>query len=198
MSWLNEFHSRDNIKTTALLEEYKELRSDIRILTTLELIFLALSILIFVFMLTAATLSDKFILLFISPAMSILFLIIGMGIFSYSTNLGILVSELEDSLNEILEEQIFKRESTVGIFGASSKDFLIKRMSRFWLEISIFGSVIGTAIVIGSLYYNLNKFYNDVGVIAYIIFFFDIGIILTTIIMGYRVFRGSWIKIKRK
>ena len=46
--------------------------------------------------------------------MSILFLIIGMGIFSYSTNLGILVSELEDSLNEILEEQIFKRESTVG------------------------------------------------------------------------------------
>ena len=114
MSWLNEFHSRDNIKTTALLEEYKELRSDIRILTTLELVFLALSILIFVFMLTAATLSDKFILLFISPAMSILFLIIGMGIFSYSTNLGILVSELEDSLNEILEEQIFKRESTVG------------------------------------------------------------------------------------
>ena len=149
-------------------------------------------------MLTAATLSDKFILLFISPAMSILFLIIGLGIFSYSTNLGILVSELEDSLNEILEEQIFKRESTVGIFGASSKDFLIKRMSRFWLDISIFGSVIGTAIVIGSLSYNLNKFYNDVGVIAHIIFIFDIGIILTTIIMGYRVFRGSWIKIKRK
>ena len=27
MSWLNEFHSRNNIKTTALLEEYKELRS---------------------------------------------------------------------------------------------------------------------------------------------------------------------------
>ena len=195
---MNEFHSRNNIKTTALLEEYKELRSDIRILTTLELIFLALSILIFVFMLTAATLSDKFILLFISPALSILFLIIGLGIFSYSTNLGILVSELEDSLNEILEEQIFKRESTVGIFGANSKDFLIKRMSRFWLEISIFGSIIGTSIVIGSLYYNLNKFYNDVGVIAHIIFFFDIGIILTTIIMGYRVFRGSWIKIKRK
>ncbi len=119
-----------------------------------------------------------------------------MGIFSYSTNLGILVSELEDRLNEVLEEQIFKRESVVGVFGASSKDFLIKRMSRFWLEISIFGSVIGTAIVIGSLYYNLNKFYNDVGVIAYIIFFFDIGIILSTIIMGYRVFRGSWIKLK--
>ena len=195
---MNEFHSRNNIKTTALLEEYKELRSDIRILTTLELIFLALSILIFVFMLTAATLSDKFILLFISPAISILFLIIGMGIFAYSTNLGILVSELEDSLNEILEEQIFKRESTVGIFGASSKDVLIKRMSRFWLEISIFGSVIGTAIVIGSLYSNFNKFYNDVGEIAYIIFFFDIGIIFTTVIMGYHVFRGSWIKIKRK
>ena len=195
---MNEFHSKDNIKTTALLEEYKELRSDIRILTSLELIFLALSILIFVFMFTAATISDKFILLFISPAMSILFLIIGMGIFAYSTNLGILVSELEDSLNEILEKQVFKRESTVGIFGASSKDFLIKRMSRFWLEISIFGSVIGTAIVIGTLYYNLNNFYTDVGIISYIIFFFDIAIILSTIIMGYRVFSGSWIKIKRK
>jgi hypothetical protein len=195
---LNEFPSRDNVKTTALLEEYKELRSDIRILTNLELIFLALSILIFVFMLTAATLSDKFILLFISPAVSILFLIIGMGIFAYSTNLGILVSELEDSLNEILQEKVFKRESAVGVFGASSKDFLIKRMSRFWLEISLFGSVIGTATVIGSLYYNLNKVYNDVGVIAYIIFVFDIVIIVSTIIMGYRVLRGSWIKIKRK
>ena len=140
-------------------------------------------------MLTAATLSDKFILLFISPAISILFLIIGMGIFAYSTNLGILVSELEDSLNEILEEQIFKREATVGIFGASSKDVLIKRMSRFWLEISIFGSVIGTAIVIGSLYSNFNKFYNDVGEIAYIIFFFDIGIIFTTINNGISCFQ---------
>lgn len=195
---MKEFNSRDDIKATALLEEYKELRADIRILTNLELIFLALSILIFIFMLTAATLSDKFILLFVSPAMSILFLIIGMGILAYSTNLGILASELEDNLNEILEDQIFKRESVVGVFGASSKDFLIKRISRFWLEISIFGSVIGTAIVIGSLYYNLNEFYNDVGIIAYIIFFFDIAIILTTIIMGYRVFRGSWIKIKRK
>ena len=195
---MNNFQSRDNIKATAVLEEYKELRSDIRILTILELIFLALSILIFVFMLTASSLSDKYILLFISPAVSILFLIIGMGIFAYSTNLGILVSELEDSLNEILEEKIFKRESAVGIFGTSSKDFLIKRISRFWLEISIFGSIIGTTIVIGSLYYNLNKFYNDVGVIAYIIFFFDIAIILTTIIIGYLVFRGSWIKIKRK
>ena len=195
---MNDFQSRDNNKITAVLQEYKELRSDIRILTILELIFLALSILIFVFMLTVATISDKFILLFLSPAMSILFLIIGMGIFSYSTNLAILISEIEDSLNEVLEEQIFKRESTVGIFGANSKDFLIKRMSKFWLEISIFGSVIGTAIVIGSLYYNLNKFYNDVGVIAYIIFFFDIAIILTTIIIGYLVFRGSWIKIKRK
>jgi hypothetical protein len=198
LCWLNDFQSRDNIKITAVLNEYKELRSDIRILTILELIFLALSILIFVFMLTASTLSDKFILLFISPAMSILFLIIGMGIFAYSTNLGILVSELEDSLNEILEEQIFKRESAVGVFGASSKDFLIKRMSRFWLEISIFGSVIGTAIVIGTLYYNLTKFSLEVGIIAYIIFIFDIAIILTTIILGYRVFRGSWIKIKRK
>ena len=109
MSWLNEFRNTNNIKTTALLEEYRELRADIRILTILELIFLALSILIFVFMLTASTVSDKYILLFFSPAMSILFLIIGMGIFSYSTNLGILVSELEDSLNEILGEQIFKR-----------------------------------------------------------------------------------------
>ncbi len=74
---MREFRSSNNTKTTALLEEYKELRSDIRILTSLELIFLALSILIFVFMLTVATISDKFILLFISPAMSILFLIIG-------------------------------------------------------------------------------------------------------------------------
>jgi hypothetical protein len=70
----------------------------------------------------------------------------------------------------------------VAVFGASSKDFLIKRMSRFWLEISILDRLL-VPLCYWKLYYNLNKFYNDVGVIAYIIFFFDIGIILSTIIM---------------
>lgn len=69
---------------------------------TVEMTFLALSILIFAIMFIASTLSNQYILLFISPLLSILFLIIGMSMFAYQTNLGLLASEVEDQLNEIL------------------------------------------------------------------------------------------------
>jgi len=56
---------------------------------TVEMTFLALSILIFAVMFITSTLSDQYILLFVSPLLSILFLIIGMSIFAYQTNLSL-------------------------------------------------------------------------------------------------------------
>jgi hypothetical protein len=56
---------------------------------TVEMTFLALSILIFAVMFITSTLSDQYILLFVSPLLSILFLIIGMSMFAYQTNLSL-------------------------------------------------------------------------------------------------------------
>jgi hypothetical protein len=54
-------------------------------------------------MFIASTLSNQYILLFIYlPSFIDLFLIIGMSMFAYQTNLGLLVSGVEDQLNEIL------------------------------------------------------------------------------------------------
>jgi hypothetical protein len=56
---------------------------------TVEMTFLALSILFFAVMFITSTLSDQYILLFVSPLLSILFLIIGMSMFAYQTNLSL-------------------------------------------------------------------------------------------------------------
>ena len=190
-------NSKNKFKIIALLREYREIRSEIRAIMTIEMTFLALSILIFAIMFISSTLSNQYILLFISPLLSILFLIIGMSMFAYQTNLGLLASEIEDNLNEILGESVMKWESSVGIFGGRSKDFLIRRIGKFWEVMTLFGAGVGIAVVGISLGYGFVKFYEQVGQIASIsLLLADSGIIITTIILGYRFFKGSWIKVK--
>jgi hypothetical protein len=54
-------------------------------------------------MFIASTLSNQYTLLFIYlPSFIDTILIIGMSMFAYQTNLGLLASEVEDQLNEIL------------------------------------------------------------------------------------------------
>lgn len=86
---IEDSNFKDKSKTTALLREYREIRSEIRAVITVEMTFLALSILIFAIMFITSTLSNQYILLFISPLLSILFLIIGMSMFAYQTNLSL-------------------------------------------------------------------------------------------------------------
>ena len=82
----SNFKNRSKI-TTALLREYREIRSEIRAVMTVEVTFLALSIIIFAVMFIASTLSNQYILLFIAPLLSILFLIIVMSMFAYQKTL---------------------------------------------------------------------------------------------------------------
>jgi hypothetical protein len=190
-------NSKNKFKIIALLREYREIRSEIRAIMTIEMTFLALSILIFAIMFISSTLSNQYILLFISPLLSILFLIIGMSMFAYQTNLGLLASEIEDNLNEILGASVMKYESSVGILRGRSKDFLIKRIGRFWQEMTLFGVGVGITILSASLWYGFAGFYKQVGLVASVgLLLVDIGTIITIIILGYRFFKGSWIKVK--
>lgn len=85
------------------------------------------------------TISNQYILLFISPMVSILLLIMGLAMNAYTSNLSLLASEIEDNLNDLLGGEVMKWESTVGIFGGKSKDFMVKRLGRAWFTISFFG-----------------------------------------------------------
>ena len=49
---------------------------------------------------------------------------------AYTSNLGLLASEIEDNLNDLLGGEVMKWESTVGIFGGRSKDFMVKRLGK--------------------------------------------------------------------
>jgi hypothetical protein len=195
---IGDSDSKNTSKMTALLTEYREIRSEIRNVMTMEMTFLVLSILIFAVMFIASTLSNQYILFFVSPLLSILFLIIGMGMFAYQTNLGLLASEVEDALNEILGESVMKRESSVGIFGGRSKDFLIRRIGKFWLEMTLFGVGVGIAVVIISLVYGFYKFSKQVGpTVPISLLLVDIGIIIIIVILGYRFLKGNWIIFKK-
>lgn len=77
-----------------------------------------------------ASISSQYILVFISPMVSILLLIIGLAMNAYTSNLSLLASQIEDNLNELLGEEVMKWESTVGIFGGGSKDFMVKRLGK--------------------------------------------------------------------
>jgi hypothetical protein len=79
---IEDSNFKNKPKLTVLLREYREIRSEIRAVMNVEMTFLALSILIFAVMLIASILSNQYILLFISPLLSILFLIIGMSMIS--------------------------------------------------------------------------------------------------------------------
>jgi hypothetical protein len=195
---IEDSNFKNQSKIMALLREYRELRSEIRAVMTVEMIFLALSILTFAVMFIASTLSNQYILLFISPPLSILFLIIAMCVLAFQTNLGLFASEIEDQLNEILGESVMKWESSVGIFGARSKDFLIRRIGKFWRVMTLFGVGVGIVIVGISLLYGFVEFYKQVGLpIASIILLLDVGIIVTVIMLGYRYFSGSWSIVKK-
>jgi hypothetical protein len=125
-------------KIRILTNEYTTVRTEIRIYSILEIIFVCVSILIFRTMFMLGTISNQYILLFISPMVSMLLLIMGLAMNAYTSNLALLASEIEDSLNELLGEELVKWESTAGIFGGSSKDFMVKRLGKAWFTISLF------------------------------------------------------------
>jgi hypothetical protein len=187
----------DTTKSNILLSEYSMVRTEIRVYSILEIIFICISVLTFAILFMLASISGQYILLFISPMVSILLLIIALAMNAYTSNLGLLASEIEDKLNEQLGENIVKWESTVGIFGGTSKDFMIKRLGRAWLTTSFFGIAVVSALIISTLWYGFGPFYSKVGYVAWIFLLFDITIIVGAIIIGYGLLTGTWKKVKK-
>jgi hypothetical protein len=189
--------AKERFKITILLREYSELRANIRTFTRLAVTFLALSILVFAAMFMAAIVTNQPILLFVSPGLSILFILIGLSITAYITNLGLMANEIEDEMNELLGEPVMRWEMTVGVFTGYTSDLLVKRLGKIWYEMSFLAAGIAVTLVVVSLWYGFDGFYTEIGLGAWGFLAFDIAISITTIYLGYRFFRGSWEKVKK-
>lgn len=62
---------KDELRVNSLLREYGELRREVRTFEVLQIVCISISALLFVAMFIAAVLSNQYILLFISPGLSI-------------------------------------------------------------------------------------------------------------------------------
>lgn len=119
---------REKLKIDALLSEYVEIRHECRTYEVLQIVCISLSILTFIVMLIFAVSSNQYILLFISPLVSIFFILLVIGMQVYITNLGLRTRQIEDQLKSILDEPVIQWESTIGIFMTASGDILTSPM----------------------------------------------------------------------
>jgi uncharacterized membrane protein len=104
--------TKDKLKVDALLMEYREIRHESRTYEVLMVICITLSILTFVTMFITALSSHQLVLLFISPLVSLFFVLLTMGMLAYNTMLGLRASEIEDKLNDIIGERTIQFADT--------------------------------------------------------------------------------------
>lgn len=187
---------RDRYKIDALLKEYTEIRSEIRVFEVLEIVFIAISVLTFAALFTIGILSYQYILIFISPSFSIFFLIIAMAMLAYTTNLGILSTQTEGKLRKIIGEATIEWEYVVGAFGGVGGNIMNIQVGRYWVKFSLLALIEGIAPVIFGLYYGFGNFYNQVGNMAWFIIGFYVIITSLTIYIGFRFYTRSWERLK--
>jgi hypothetical protein len=185
-----------SLKVRILIEEYRALRAEIRMLEVLATVIGVLAIFTIVTMFIASLALNQEIIVFLAPMISLLFVIIALILYSFSTSVGILASEVEDLLNELSGEQLMKWELRLGPLFGKPKDFILKRISKFWLQITFLGLGIVAVVVLIALVYEFDSFYRDVGYIAWIIFALDIGTTIAVYILGFSFVTGTWRKIK--
>jgi hypothetical protein len=160
---LLDVNKKEELKVNALLQEFREVRSEVRIFEVLQILCIILSALTFTCLIIAAILSQHYILLFVSPLLSLFLVLLATGILAYNVNLGLRASQIEDSLKKILGEPIIQWEMTVGIFGAAGADVLSKKVEQDWVRISVLVIVAGMAPIIIGLIYGSEAFYDEVG-----------------------------------
>jgi hypothetical protein len=187
---------RDRYKIDALLKEYTEIRSEIRVFEVLEIIFIAISALTFAALFTIGVLSYQYILIFISPSFSIFFLIVAMAMLAYTTNLGILSTQVESKLRKIIGEATIEWEYVIGAFGGVRGNIMNIQVGRYWVKFSLLAVIEGIAPVVFGLYYGFGKVYNQVGNVAWFIIGFYIIITSLTIYIGFRFYTRSWERLK--
>ena len=190
-----EHNSNDGFKISSLLTEYRELRSEARIMLVFEIISVFFSILIFISLFSVAVLSSQYILLFLSPIFSIIFIILAMGMLTYSTNLELRASQIEGQLKRLLGEPVIQWESVVGIFGilGQRSNIYSAKIIRQWIQVSVLATSIAFVPAIFGLLYWFNQFYNEFGPVSWIVIVLDLGVISSTIVFGIRIlYRPAW------
>jgi hypothetical protein len=188
-------NSNSDLITRSLLTEYKELRTEARTILILEIISILLAVLVFVSLFSFAVLFKQYILLFLSPIFSVIFIILAMGMLSYSTNLQIRASQIEGQLKRTLGEPTIQWESVVGIFGilGQQSNLYSARVIRQWLQVSILAISVAFIPAIFGLSYWFDQFYSEFGPVAWVIIALDLGVIASTIVLGIRIlYRPSW------
>jgi hypothetical protein len=189
-------NSKDELKVNSLLREYSELKQEVRTFEVLAIVCISISILLFIAMFIAAVLSNQYILLFISPGLSIFFAILAMAMLAYNTNLGLRASQIEEHLKEILGEPTIQWESTIGVFGGLTGDILNKQVGSYWFKFSMLALVTGIVSIVFSLLYGFEGLYIKIGNVIWFILGFYIAITIATTYVGYRFYTRGWEKLK--
>src|SRR5437764_9321736 len=134
-------NSSNGFKLQAILREYSDLRAEIRLFEVLGIICIALSALTPSAMLVAGVFSKNYVLLLISPALSLFFIIIAMALGAYVITLMLRLSDIEENINKVIGEPIMK--FTDAIIYVLRPDVLQKGIGKYWLKISRLGIVVG-------------------------------------------------------
>lgn len=191
-------NTKDKLKVTALLKEYEEVRKEVRTFEILEIISIFLSILTFISLFIIAVLYSKYIFLFISPSISIFFIVVSMGMHAYTINLGIRSSQIAGKLKKILDEPTIEWENTVGVFGSIHENIFTKKIGKYWNQLSILTIVLGVMpLLIGLIYGVSNGLFNEVNFFLSLFFAaFYIVVSFFGLYLGYKL--RTWEKIRIK
>ena len=188
---------KDQLKVTALLKEYEEIRKEVRMFEIIEISSIYLAILTFISIFIIGVLSSKYIFIFIAPSISIFFIIAGMGIHAYTINLGIRSSQISGKLKKILGEPTIEWENTVGVFGSMHENIFTKKITKYWIQLAILTIIVGITPVIIGLSYSFIQFYDQVDYTVTLFFIgFYIIIAFFSIYLGYKL--RTWEKVNVK
>lgn len=180
----------ERYKITALLREYADQRAEIRLFEVLGIICIALSVLTSSAMLVAGIFSNSYILLLISPALSLFFIILAMALGSYIMTLMLRLNDIEENINKVIGEHLL--EFTFSL----RQDVLQKEIGKYWLKISQLGIAVGVVPFIISLWNGINLFSMQVGTIAWLVGAFYGAIAIFSLYLGYGFFiQRSWERV---
>jgi hypothetical protein len=179
----------DRNKITALLREYSEQRSEIRLFEVLGIICIVLSASTSSAMLVAGVFSKEYILLLISPALSLFFIILAMALGSYIMSLVLRLNDMEENINKAIGEPMLESFSL-------RPDIIEKGIGKFWFRIVRLGIVVGIIPFIISLWRGISLFSSEVGAFAWFVAAAYAAIALITLYLGYGFFiKSGWQKV---
>ena len=189
--------TKDQLKVTALLKEYEEIRKEVRIFEIIEISSIYLSLLTFISIFIIGVLSSNYIFVFIAPTISIFFIMASMGMHAYTINLGIRSSQIAGKLKKILDEPTIEWENTVGVFGSMHENIFTKKVTKYWIQLAILTIIVGITPVIIGLLYSFNRLYDQIGYIMALFFIiFYIVIAFFGLYLGYKL--RTWERVNLK